>query len=129
MIDSHSNTCTHNYHHITRSAQDLSDSTQQNNLHSIEENTSSLADDADTLYDFSIVDHNSDTENTNDTRILHQNTPAFTHKENMHTEILLVIHTYNITTLTIKTLLHLQTNTQHYYNKNYKIHTGTYMIQ
>ena len=67
MIDSHSNTCTHNYHHITLSIQDLSDSTQQNNLHSIEENASSSADDADTLCDFSIVDHNSDTENTNDT--------------------------------------------------------------
>ena len=69
-IDSHSNTCTHDYHHITQSTQstqDLSDSTQQNNLHSIEENTSSFTDDADTLCNFSIVDHNSDTENTNDT--------------------------------------------------------------
>ena len=66
MIDSHSNTCTHDYHHITQSVQDLSDSTQQNNLHSIEENTSSFTDDADTLCDFSIVDQNSDTENTND---------------------------------------------------------------
>ena len=36
-IDSHSNTCTPDYHHITQSVQDLSDSTQQNNLHSIEE--------------------------------------------------------------------------------------------
>ena len=36
MIDSHSNTCTHDYHHVTQSVQDLSDSTQQNNLHSIE---------------------------------------------------------------------------------------------
>ena len=66
-IDSHSTTCTHDYHHITQSIQDLSDSTQQNNLHSIEENVSSFTDDADTLCDFSIVDHNSDTENTNDT--------------------------------------------------------------
>ena len=65
--DSHSNTCTHEYHHITQSGQDLSDSTQQNKLHSIEENASSFADDADTLCDFSIVNHNSDTENTNDT--------------------------------------------------------------
>ena len=68
-IDSHSNTCTHDYHHITQSIQDLSDSTQQNNLHSIEENASSFADDADTLCDFSVVDHNSDTENTNDTHM------------------------------------------------------------
>ena len=63
--DSHSNTCTHDYHHITQSAQDLSDSTQQNNLHSIKENASSFTDDANTLCDFSIVNHNSDTENTN----------------------------------------------------------------
>ena len=66
MTDSHSNTCTHDYHHITQSAQDLCDSTQQNNLHSIEENVSSFTDDPDALCDFSIVDHNSDTENTND---------------------------------------------------------------
>ena len=66
MIDSHSNTCTHDYHHITQSVQDLSDSTQQNNLHSIEENGSSFTDDTTTLCDFSIVDHHSDMENTND---------------------------------------------------------------
>ena len=65
-IDSYSNACTHDYHHTTQSIQDLSDSTQQNNLHSIEENASSSADDADTLCDFSIVDHNLDTENAND---------------------------------------------------------------
>ena len=53
-------------HNITQSVQDLSDSTQQNNLHSIEENMSSFADDTDTFCDFSTVDHNSDTENTND---------------------------------------------------------------
>ena len=54
-IDSHSNTCTYDYHHITQSVQDLTDSTQQNNLHSIEENTSSFTDDTDTPCDFSIV--------------------------------------------------------------------------
>ena len=99
MIDVHSNTCTHDYHHITQSIQDLSDSTQQNNLHSIEENTSSFTDDTTTLCDFSIVDHHSETENTNDTSAhSHQNNRAYTHKENMHTEILLVNQTYNITT-------------------------------
>ena len=67
MINFHSNTCTHDYHHITQSVQDLSDSTQQNNLHSIEENASSFADDTTTLCDFSIVDRHSETENTNDT--------------------------------------------------------------
>ena len=66
MIDGHSNTCTHDYHHITQSVQDLFESSQQNNLHSIEENASSFADDTDTPCDFSIIDHQSDTENTND---------------------------------------------------------------
>ena len=61
------------------------------------------------------------------TPITCQNTPAFTHNENTHTETLLVNQTYNIMTLTIKTLSHLQTNTQHCYNKNYKIHIGIYM--
>ena len=66
-IDNYSNTCTHDYHHITQSIQDLSDSTQQNNLHSIEENASSFADDTATLCDFNIIDQHSDTENANDT--------------------------------------------------------------
>ena len=68
MIDSYC-TCTHDYRNITQSVQDLSDSTQQNNLHSIEENASSFADDTTTLCDFSIVDQHSDTENANDTHI------------------------------------------------------------
>ena len=65
--DNHSNACTHDYHHITQSIQDLTDNTQQNTLHSMEENASSFADDIDTHCDFSIVDHTSDTENANDT--------------------------------------------------------------
>ena len=64
--DNYSNACTHDYHHITQSIQDLTDSTQQNTLHSMEENVSSFADDTDTHCDFSIMDHTLDTENTND---------------------------------------------------------------
>ena len=67
-IDDYSNTCTHDYHHITQSVQDLSDSTQQNNLHSIKENASSFTDDTVTPCDFNIIDQHSDTENTNDTK-------------------------------------------------------------
>ena len=66
-IDDHSNACTHEYHHIAQSIQDLSDSTQQNNLHSIEENTSLFADDTMTSCDFNIIDQHSVTENANDT--------------------------------------------------------------
>ena len=65
--DNYSNACTHDYHHITQSVQDLTDSTQQNTLHSMEENTSSFADDTNTSRDFSIRDHTLDTENANDT--------------------------------------------------------------
>ena len=66
-IDVHSNTCTHDYHHIAQSIQDLSDSTQQNNLHSIEENASLFADDTTTFCNFIIIDQHSVTENANDT--------------------------------------------------------------
>ena len=55
-LDDHSNTCTHDYHHTAQSIQDLSDSTQQNNLHSIEENTSLFTDDTTTTCDFNIID-------------------------------------------------------------------------
>ena len=42
-----------------------------------------------------------------------KNIPPFTHKENTHTETHLVMHTYSTMTLTIKILLHLETNIQH----------------
>ena len=54
---------------MTQNVQDLSDSTQQNNLHSIEENVSSFTDDTATPCDFSIIDQHSDMENANDTNI------------------------------------------------------------
>ena len=66
-IDNHSNTCTHDYHHTTQSVQDLSDSTQQNTLHSIEENASLFTDNTATHCDFNIIGQDSDTENANDT--------------------------------------------------------------
>ena len=130
MSDNYSNACTHDYHHITQSIQDLTDSTQQNILHSLVGNASSFADDTDIHCDFSIIDHTLDTENAND---IHPrftpNFPPYTHKENTHTETFLVMHTYSIMTLTIKIHLHSEINILHYYNKNYKIHIGIYMIQ
>ena len=55
--DNHSNTCTHDYHHIAQNIQDLTDNTQQNNLHSMEEHASSFTDDTDTHCNYSISDH------------------------------------------------------------------------
>ena len=65
--DDHPSICTHDYHHITQNTQDLTDNTQQNNLHSMEERASSFTDDTDTYCDYNISDHTSDTENVNET--------------------------------------------------------------
>ena len=64
-VDEHSNTCTHGYHHIAQTIQDLSDNTQ----HSFEENASLFVDDTFTPCDFNIIDQHSVTENANDTTI------------------------------------------------------------
>ena len=129
-IDNYSNTCTHNYHHITRSVQDLSDSTQQNTLHSIEENVSLFADDTATHCDFNIIGQNSDTENANDTNTHYMSKQPSIHSHRKHIyRNTLENQTYNIMTLTIKTLSHSQTNIQHCYNKNYKIHIRIYITQ
>ena len=80
-IDNHSNTCTYDYHHIAQSIQDLPDSVQQNNLHSIEENASLFADDTMTSCDFNIIDQHSVTENANDT-----NTPCMPKQPDIHSQ-------------------------------------------
>ena len=68
-VDDHSISCTHVYDHIVQHIQDLSDSTQQYILHSLEENASLFTDDATIPCDFNITNQNSVTENTNDTNI------------------------------------------------------------
>ena len=128
--DNYSNACTHDYHHITQNIQDLTDSTQQNTLHSMEENTSSFTDDTDTHCDFSIIDHTLDTENANDIHTCLMPKYPTIHSQRKHTyRNTLVMHTYSTMTLTIKTHLHSETNIPHYYNKNYKIHIGIYTTQ
>ena len=93
-IDNYSNTCTHDYHHITQSIQDLSDSTQQNTLHSIEENVSLFADSTATHCNFNIIDQNSDTENANDTNMHYApKNPASTHIENIQKHFWQIKHT------------------------------------
>ena len=66
-IDEHTNTCTHEYHHIAQNTQDLSDNTQQNTLHSIEENASLFVYDTATPCDFNIIDQHPVTEQAHDT--------------------------------------------------------------
>ena len=84
MVDEHSNTCTHEYHHIAQSIQDLSDSTQQHNLHSIEENVSLFADDTVTPCDFNIIDQHSVTENAHDTNTPCMPKPSAIHSQQKH---------------------------------------------
>ena len=67
--DDHLNICTHNYQHIAQNIDDLSDNTQQNNLYSSEESTSSFTDNTDMHCDYSISNHTPDTENANDTHM------------------------------------------------------------
>ena len=65
--DDHLNICTHDYQHITQNIDNLSNTTQQNELYSSEESTLSFTDDTDTHCDYSISTHTPDTENINDT--------------------------------------------------------------
>ena len=129
MTDAHSNTCTYEYHHITQNVQDLTDSTQQNILHSIEEKASSFMDDTDTPCDFSIVDHNSDTGIINDTHKHFLPKQPCIHSQRKHANR----NTFGESNIQYPDFdnqdSYLQTNTQHYYNKNYKIHIGIYMTQ
>ena len=67
--DDHPNICTHDYQHIAQNIDDLSDNTQQNNLYSSKESTSSFTDDIDMHCDYSISNHTPDTENANDTHM------------------------------------------------------------
>ena len=61
------NICTHDYQHITQNIDDLSDTTQQNELYSSEESMLSFTDDTDMHCDYSISTHIPDTGNINDT--------------------------------------------------------------
>ena len=84
MVDNHSISCTHAYNHIVQHIQNLSDSTQQHTVHSVEENASLFTDDAATPCDFNITYQNSVTENTNDTSIPHAPKQSGIHTQSKH---------------------------------------------
>ena len=129
-VDNHTISCMHAYNHIVQQIQDLSDSTQQHTLHSMEENASLFTNDSTTPCDFNITNQNSvKTIQTIRIFLIHRNNLSFIHKVNTNIETLLANQIYNTMILTIKTHLHSQINTLHYYNKNFKIHIGAYMTQ
>ena len=83
-IDDHSISCTHAYDHIVQQIQDLSDSTQQHTLHSMEENASLFTNNSATPCDFNITNQNSDTDNTNDTNISNAPKQFGIHSQSKH---------------------------------------------
>ena len=64
--------------------QDLSDSTQQHTLQSMEENALFFTNDSATPYDFNITNQNSDTDNTNDMNISNALKQFGIHSHNKH---------------------------------------------
>ena len=64
--------------------QDLSDSTQQHILHSMEENVSLFTNDSTTPCDFNITNQNSVTDNTNNTTISHAPKQFGIHSQSKH---------------------------------------------
>ena len=84
-VEDHSNSCTHRYHHIAQYIQDLSDNTQQNSIHSLEENASLFADDTTTPCDFNIINQHPVIENTNDSNIPHVPKQSGIHSQHKHT--------------------------------------------
>ena len=97
----------------------------------MEENASLFTNNSATPCDFNITNQNSDTDNTNDTNISNAPKQFGIHSQRKHKyrETLLGNQISNTMILTIKMHSHLQINTQHYYNKNYKTHIGIYMTQ
>ena len=83
-VDDHSISCTHAYDHIVQQIQDLSNSTQQHTLHSMEENASLFTNDFATPCDFNITNQNFDTDNTNDTNIFNAPKQFGIHSQSKH---------------------------------------------
>ena len=95
----------------------------------MEEKASLFTNDTTTPCDFNITNQNSVTENTNDTSIPHTPEQSGIHAQSKHTyrntfgESNIQYHDFD------NQDSHSQTNTLHYYNKNYKTHIGVYMTQ
>ena len=96
----------------------------------MEEHTSLFTDDTNTHCDYSISDHTSDTENVNDTHtdFVPKYPTIYSQRIHVYGDTFGDAHIQYHDSIT-NTRLHSKTNTLHYYTKNYKTHTGIYMIQ
>ena len=121
--------CTHTCDHISQQLNSIADSTQQQTLYTNEVNASLFTTDTATQCAFNIIlqiwTQNLQTMYTAILTII----PAFTFVVNINIETLLVMHICSIMTLIMVMHSFTKTNTQHCYNKSYKIPIGVYMIQ
>ena len=118
---------THACDHITQHINNLDDHTQQNTLHTIEEDASIFTSDTATPCDYNITKdvQNSDTILEGKSKII---SPMGIHLQSKHKyRNALAILTYN--TMTLIMVMHSlsKTSTQHCYNRNFKTLTGAYM--
>ena len=120
--------CTHTYDHITQHVHNLEDPIQQHTVYTNEVDTSLFAMDTTTPCDYNI---SVDTPNLNNS---HENKSNIIPSRGIHSKskhkyrAIFVTLTSNIMILIMVMHSLSQTNKQRFYNKNYKILTGVYMI-
>ena len=119
---------TNAYDHITQHVDNLEDPMQQCTVYTNEVDASLFTMDTTTLCDYNI---SVDMPNLNNFHENKSNTilsRGIYSKSKHNTEMFLVMLTSNIMILIMVMHSLLQTNIQRFYNKNYKILTGVYMI-
>ena len=119
--------CTHTYDHISQQLDSLADSTQQQTLYTNEADASLFSTDTATQCAFNIIPSNLDTESPNDVHSHSDNVLAFPFIVSIET--LFGMHVYSMRILMMVMHSFTKINTQHCYNKSYKIPIGVYIIQ
>ena len=121
--------CTHTYDHITQHVNNLEDPMQQHTVYTNEVDASLFTTDTTTPRDYNklVLIRQIQTVPTkiNPTPYRQE---EFIPKVTINTEMFLAMLTSNIMILIMVMHSLSQTNIQHFYNKNYKILTGVYMI-
>ena len=98
-------------------------------LYTNEVDASLFTTDTSTLCAFNITPSKLETESQEDIHNHPHNNTAILSTVNINMETLLEMHIYSIMILTMVMHSFTKTNTQHYYNKSYKIPIGVYTIQ
>ena len=120
--------CTHTYDHISQQLNSLA-AEQQQMLYTNKADALLFTIDTSTQCAFNITPPNLEIGSQEDVNETPHTTPVFISTVNINIEILLEMHIYSIMILIMVMYLFTKTNTQHYYNKSYKIPIGVYMIQ